>query len=133
MKKSVMKSLATFLVLALMVASLPVAVFAEELERCHDESCYNDCETVAYSVNNCPAGGSHVYHQTFSARYSNWNALHHKVEETILYTCAKCAYSYHEPTGSFYFENHSKVIEHLSNGDVIERCTVCGRKAYLAS
>lgn len=118
MKKSVMKSLAAFLVLALMVASLPVAVFAEEPEHCHGEMCCPDCETEVTAVNNCPAGGSHAYMSTPSATYRDCGE-YHLVQESILHTCTKCGYSYHALTGATYRGDHLYTAG-------ASKCILCG-------
>lgn len=101
MKKSVMKSLAAFLVLALMVASLPVAVFAEEPEHCHDEICCPDSEAIVSSAAIC----NHTYMSSLSVRLVDCGE-YHRVEETTYHKCVKCGYGYHVPTGSYYTAAH---------------------------
>lgn len=120
MKKSVMKTLAALLALVLIVASLPVAVLAEEPEHCHDEMCCPECEADVSPAAIC----NHVYMVTLSSRYVD-SGTYHRVEATDLYTCTKCGYSYHQPTGAYYIENHSLKPAHI-NGSNVQICEKCG-------
>lgn len=128
MKKSVMKSLAAFLVLALMVASLPVAVFAEEPEHCHDEMCCPDSEAEVTAAAIC----NHVYSMaTPSARWVITETAH-RYEEITLYTCSKCGHSYEKVTSAGDTVAHSytkTLIDYdLSTGAKIYKYTcVCGK------
>lgn len=103
MKKSFMKSFTACLALIMVVCSLSIAGFAEEMEYDHDEAYCPDCGAAISPAATC----DHVYMTTISSRYVYVNASIHRVEETILYTCAKCGHSYQAPTGSSYTAAHS--------------------------
>lgn len=104
MKKSIVKSFAAFLVLTLIITSLPVAVFAESADHNYSETCCPNCKTAASPAAIC----KHIYMTTPSCRYVDCFEVH-RVDETTLYSCTKCGYSYHESTGVSHYEAHTYV------------------------
>lgn len=123
MKKSFTKSMAAFLALVLILAVLPMAAFAAEVdEHEHTGSCCEENIAVpAMAI--CPEG-EHVYITTTSNRLVDCGD-NHRVEEVSLYTCANCTHSYSTPTGDYYYAGHQYSLASVS----VDQNT--GRKIYL--